>query len=58
MNGKIDKNEEDKCVECSGGEFTIDDVRAEKVCDDCGVVVANFQFFTDKDDAQIGRAHV
>ena len=55
MNDKTDKKEEDKkdkCEECDGGKFTIDDVRAEKVCDGCGVVVANFQFFTDKDDSR------
>ena len=55
MNDKTDTKEEDKkdkCIECSGGNFTIDDVRAEKVCDDCGVVVANFQFFTANDDSR------
>ena len=50
--GNRKEEKKDKCVECDGGEFTIDDVRAEKVCDDCGVVVANFQFFTANDDSR------
>jgi transcription initiation factor TFIIIB Brf1 subunit/transcription initiation factor TFIIB len=49
MNDKTNKQEEDKCIECNGGEFTIDDVRAEKECDDCGLTV-DWQEYNSNDD--------
>ena len=51
MNDKTNKQEDrkDKCGDCGGDEFTTDYVRAEKVCDDCGLV-AVFQVYTANDD--------
>jgi len=51
MNEKIDKKEDrkDRCGECGSEEFTPDYVRAEKVCDDCGLVV-EYQIYNANDD--------
>ena len=51
MNNKTDTKEDrkDRCEDCGGDEFTIDYVRAEKVCDDC-CLVAVFQVYTANDD--------
>ena len=52
MNDKTNKKEEDrkdKCEDCGGYELTTSYVRAEKVCDDCGLV-AEFQIHTASDD--------
>ena len=51
-NKKTNKKEEDrndKCEDCGSDELTISDVRAEKVCDACGLV-AEFQVYTASDD--------
>ncbi len=51
MNNKTNKQEDrkDMCEDCGGDEFTTNYVRAEKVCDDCGLV-AVFQVYTASDD--------
>ena len=51
MNDKTNKQEDrkDMCEDCGGDEFTTNYVRAEKVCDDCGLV-AVFQVYTASDD--------
>ncbi|MDC0340864.1 hypothetical protein OAM96_02785 [Candidatus Poseidoniaceae archaeon] len=51
MNDKTNKQEDrrDKCEDCGSDEFTTNYVRAEKVCDDCGLV-AVFQVYTASDD--------
>ena len=51
MNNKTNKQEDrkDMCEDCGGDEFTTNYVRAEKVCDDCGLV-AVFQVYTANDD--------
>lgn len=51
MNDKTNKQEDrrDKCEDCGSDEFTTNYVRAEKVCDDCGLV-AVFQVYTTNDD--------
>lgn len=51
MNDKTNKQEDrkDMCEDCGGDEFTTNYVRAEKVCDDCGLV-AVFQVYTANDD--------
>ena len=51
MNDKTNKQEDrrDKCEDCGSDEFTTNYVRAEKVCDDCGLV-AVFQVYTANDD--------
>jgi hypothetical protein len=51
MNEKIDKKEDrkDMCEDCGSEEFTPNYVRAEKVCDDCGLVV-EYQIYTANDD--------
>ncbi len=53
MNDKTNKqeNKNETCDDCGGDNFTPDYVRAEKVCDDCGLV-AVFQVYTDKDDSR------
>ena len=51
MNDKTNKQEDrkDMCEDCGSDEFTTNYVRAEKVCDDCGLV-AVFQVYTASDD--------
>ena len=51
MNDKTDKKEDrkDRCEDCGSYELTTSHVRAEKVCDDCGLV-AEFQVYTANDD--------
>ena len=43
------EDRKDRCGECGSEEFTPDYVRAEKVCDDCGLVV-EYQIYNANDD--------
>ncbi len=52
MNNEKDRKKEKKeaCEECGSTEFTIDDIRAEKICE-CGLVI-DYQVFGANDDTR------